>query len=103
MKAQDRDQFKRLMQKEFTDHNDGHHWDIIPIEDVSKDEKVLDSVCTMRRKRNILTGKIYKWKARLNLHGGQQEFDVNYYDTYSPVVNWFSYRLLLIHALINKW
>ena len=103
MKAQDRDQFKRSMQKEFTDHNDGHHWDIIPIEDVPKGEKVLDSVWAMRRKRNILTGKIYKWKARLNLHGGQQEFGVNYYETYSPVVNWFSCRLLLIHALINKW
>ena len=63
----------------------------------------MDSVWAMRRKRNILTGKIYKWKARLNLHGGQQEFDVNYYDTYSPVVNWFSCRLLLINALINKW
>ena len=25
MKAQDRDQFKRSMQKEFTYHNDGHH------------------------------------------------------------------------------
>ena len=103
IKAQDRDQFKRSMQKEFTDHNNGHHWDIIPIEEMPKGEKVLDSVWAMRWKMNILTGKIYKWKARLNLHGGQQEFGVNYYETYSPVVNWFSCRLLLIHALINKW
>ena len=65
------------MQKEFTNHNDLHHWDIIPIEDVPKGEKVLDSVWAMMRKRNILTGEIYKCKARLNLHGGQQEFGVN--------------------------
>ena len=44
-----------------------------------------------------------KLKARLNLHGGQQEVRVNYKDTYAPIVNWFSYRFLLIYVLINKW
>ena len=58
MKAQDRDQFKRAIQKEFTDHNDLHHWELIPIEDVPIGEKALNSVWAMRRKRNTLTGKI---------------------------------------------
>ena len=47
----------------------------------------LDAVWSMRRKRNILTKEIYRWKAMLNLHEGQQEFGVNYFDTYSLVVN----------------
>ena len=37
-----------------------------------------------------------KYKARLCAHGGQQEYGINYWDTYSPVVNWISVRLLLI-------
>ena len=57
----------------------------------------------MRRKRNILINETIKLKARLNLHGGQQEVRVNYKDTYAPIVNWFSYRFLLIYVLINKW
>ena len=57
----------------------------------------------MKRKRDIVTRKVYKWKARLNVHGGQQEKGVNYNDTYSPVVGWFSIRILLVLALLNDW
>ena len=103
MKADDKEKFKEAMDKEFTDHCERQNWDIVPVTDVPKDEKVLDCVWAMRRKRNILTKQVYKWKARLNLHGGQQEFGVNYYDTYSPVVSWFTMRLILIHALIHQW
>ena len=56
----------------------------------------------MKRKRDIVTRKVYKWKARLNVHGGQQEYGVNYLETYSPVVNWFYIRTLLTIAFINK-
>ena len=45
---------------------------------------------------------MYKWKARLNVHGGQQEYGANYLETYSPVVKWFSIRNLLNMASINK-
>ena len=57
----------------------------------------------MKRKRNILTNQVYKWKSRLNLHGGQQEYAVNFYETFSPVINWSSSRLLLVQAIIYKW
>ena len=39
----------------------------------------------------------------MNIHGGQQEYGVHYTETYSPVVNWFSVRLMLVLALVNKW
>ena len=57
----------------------------------------------MKRKRDIKTQQVYKYKARLNIHGGQQEYGVHYTKTYSPVVNWFSVSLLLVMAIINKW
>ena len=57
----------------------------------------------MKRKRNIITNIIYKWKARLNLHGGQQAYAINYYETFSSVVNWTAAILLFIHSIIYKW
>ena len=103
MKCPDKSQFKRAMTKEFNDHTNRKHWEITSIEDIPEGEKVIDSVWAMRRKRCILTNKIYKWKSRLNLHGGQQEYVVNFYETYSHVMSWASARLLLIHAIIYRW
>jgi len=40
---------------------------------VPEGHKVLDAVWSMKRKRHLLTRQVYKWKARLNVHGGQQE------------------------------
>jgi hypothetical protein len=49
-----------------------------------------------------LTGEPYKWKARLNVHGGKQVHGVNYWETYAPVIAWTTIRLYLIMALLNK-
>ena len=57
----------------------------------------------MKRKRRILTREVYKWKARLTVHGGQQEYGINYWETYAPVVQWTSIHLFLINALLNSW
>ena len=35
--------------------------------------------------------------------GGKQQFGVNYFDTYAPVVTWFGIRLMLIFALLFGW
>ena len=50
------------MNKEFNDHCERQHRDIVPIQDDSKDEKVLCSGWSMRRKRNVLTKQVCKWK-----------------------------------------
>lgn len=57
----------------------------------------------MKRKRNILTQNVYKWKARLNIHGGKQTYGVNYTETFSPVVNWTTIRLLLTLMIAKNW
>ena len=41
------------------------------------------------------SGELLKYKARLCAHGGQQQWSVNYWETYAPVANWASVRLLL--------
>jgi len=74
MGAPDREEFIKAIVKEINDHIDGKHWVIINESDVPNDTIILDSVWSMKRKRNILTRQVYKWKTRLNAHGGQQEY-----------------------------
>jgi hypothetical protein len=57
----------------------------------------------MKRRRHIDTRKVYRWKARLNLHSGKQVKNIHYWETYSPVVRWSSIRLFLTIALIKGW
>ena len=103
MAAPDRNEFIKAMRKEFADHTERDHWELITKSKVPKGVRILDAIWAMKRKRNIVTREIYKWKARLNVHGGQQEKGVNFWETYSPVVNWFSIRLLLAKAVMSKW
>ena len=46
---------------------------------------------------------MYKWKAPLNVHGGQQEHGVHYWDTYAPVVTWQTVHFFLILSLLMGW
>ena len=103
MKEPDAGEFIEAMIKEFQDHTDWDHWELIPIEEVPENTMILDWVWAMKRKWDIKTQRITKWKARLNIHGEQQELGDTYYETYSPVVNWFMVQLLLILSLLNKW
>ena len=99
----DRKEFINSIVREVNSHCDKKHWQLIPREQVPEGEPILDSVWSMKRKRDIKTRKVYKWKSRLNVHGRQQERGVNYDETYSPVVTWFSIRTLLVLAALNRW
>jgi hypothetical protein len=46
---------------------------------------------------------VYKWKARLNIDGSKHIYGEDYWETYAPVANWASIRLVLIMALVNNW
>ena len=47
-------------------------------------------------------GMIFKYKARLNAHGGIQCWGVDYYETYTPVVNWINVWALMALSIIHK-
>ena len=103
MGAKDSGAFKTAMMKEANAHTDNDHWEVWEKKDVPSDQDILPSVWAFRRKRRIISREVYKYKARLNIHGGMQKHGVNYWETYSPVVNWFSIRLCLILTLIFSW
>jgi hypothetical protein len=89
--------------KEVNSHVDNNHWKLIPRTEVPEGTEVVPSVWAMQCKRDLTTGKVTKHKARLNLHGGKQEFGTNYYKTYAPVVTWFTIRLLIVFGILFGW
>jgi histone deacetylase 1/2 len=103
LQAPDRKQFIEAMQREIKDHEELKHWELVPRSTVPRDTLILPSVWAMRRKRRIDTREVYRWKARLNLHGGKQVKNVHFWETYSPVVKWSSIRLFLTIALVRGW
>jgi hypothetical protein len=56
--------FLEAVVKEANDHITSKHWVLIPRFQVPKGVKVLDSVWSMKRKRDIKTRKVYTHKAR---------------------------------------
>ena len=103
MKAPDHDQFKKAMDKELKDHIARKHWEVVPRSEVPKGMRVLDMVWAMRHKRHIDTREVYKWKAWLNVHGGQQQCGINYWETYAPVVTWQTIHFFFVLAIIRNW
>jgi Reverse transcriptase (RNA-dependent DNA polymerase) len=103
MAAPDKEEFRKAMLKEVESHELNQHWELVKRADLPAGTEVLPAVWAFRRKRRIATQEVYKWKARLNLHGGRQTKDVNYWETYSPVVGWSTIRMFLILMLMNGW
>jgi hypothetical protein len=69
------------MKQEVQDHKERGQWELIPKANVAEGTVILPSVWSMKCKLRITTNEIYKWKARLNVHGGKQIKNVHYWET----------------------
>jgi Reverse transcriptase (RNA-dependent DNA polymerase) len=103
LRQPDKKQFFEVMEKEITDHNKKKHWKLIKRSKVPKGKQVLPSVWAMRQKRDLRTGKIIKWKSRLNVDGSKQIQGQDYDQTYSPVAMWATVRIVVITAVLRGW
>ena len=103
MKAPDWAKFIEAVGAELDGHEKMGNYEPVPLSQVPKGTKLIDMVWSMRRKRRIKTQEVYKWKACLNVHGGQQEHVVHYWDTYAPVVTWQTVRLFIILTILLGW
>ena len=103
MRAEDSNKFQDAMCKEISMYFERHHWDIKNLKDIPATTKLLDSIWAMKWKRRITTREVYKYKARLNAHGGQQVHSIHYWDTYTPIVTWFAIRMMLSLVLLHNW
>ncbi len=62
--------------------------------------KVIKAIWSFKQKR-FPDGYLNKHKARLCTHGGMQQWGENYWETYSPIVNMISVKLLIVIAKIH--
>jgi len=95
LKQDDAAEFIKAMKKEAEDHERGNHWQVVPRSSIPPHTKIIQAIWSFKRKR-FPDGSLNKYKARLCAHGGMQQWGVNYWETYAPVVNWISVRFLLI-------
>jgi hypothetical protein len=103
MQASDKKEFRVAMEKEIQDHEERDHWKVVPKTNVPLGTRILQSVWSFKRKRRIDTRQVYNHKARLPAHRGQQEYGVNYWETYAPVVSWSSIRFFLSISRLSGW
>jgi hypothetical protein len=77
MKAHDSEDFKVAMIKEANDDTSQLHWAFWEKQNVPAGHKILSAIWAFKQKRRIDTPAVYKHKARINIHGGQQTYGVN--------------------------
>ena len=88
------------MVKEIEDHSKNGHWKRV-LRNTIGDTKTVKAIWSFKRKCRP-NGSLLKHKIRLCIHRGVQTYGENYWDTYAPVVNWVSIRVLLaISKLLN--
>ena len=100
MKQNDRGEFIKAMVRELEQHQRNKHWKLVPRSEIGE-AKTVKAIWAFKRKRRP-DGSILKHKARLNAHGGMQVYGETYWDTYAPVVNWISIRMMLTLAVIHN-
>ena len=95
--------FIHEMEEEIRQHNDNKNWIAIPRSEIPKGHRVLPSVWSMRRKRDLTTGIVLKYKYHLNVDGSKQQKGMDYVETFAPVATWCSIRLILLMACVMDW
>lgn len=95
----DRSFFETDMQREVSDLFRTNTVELVPRASVPLGLKILSAIWSFRRKR-APDWSILKYKSRICPHGGQQIEGENFWETYAPVVNWRTVRLVLILSLL---
>ena len=89
------------MEKKIENRESRNHWTVVHRSAIPQGAKTIKAIWSFKRKRRP-DGALLKDKTRLCAHGGMQQWGDNYWETYSPVVNMLSVRLLLAVTKIFK-
>ena len=101
MREKDTDKFVEATNKEIQDQCKNGNFDVTHKDKMPDGTKPLPAVWQMRRKRNIWTGIIKKYKARLNLDDSKMVKGVDFDRTYAPVATWNAICNLLVMVLVG--
>jgi hypothetical protein len=103
MKEPDAEKFREAMKKEVDDQLAHGNFSLIKRTSVPRGRIILPAVWQMKRKRDIKTRQVKKYKARLNIDGSRMKYGEHYELTYAPVASWNSVRMLLTLSAIHGW
>ena len=101
MKEADVELFIAAIKKEIYDHQLRDHWSVVKRSTIPQSTKTIQADCSFKQKR-FTDGCLNKHTYCLCARGGMQECGENYWETYSPVVNMLTVRLLLALCNIQK-
>ena len=96
----DRLGFVNAMRKEIGAHEIDKHWNLVRIRELNGKKNIM-SIWSFKRKIDSY-GRLIKQKARLCTHGGMQQWRINYWETYYPVVNWMFVRAMLTLLILRE-
>jgi acid stress-induced BolA-like protein IbaG/YrbA len=103
MKEPDKEQFKEARLKEVKDQTENKNFSIVSRDSVLVNEPIMLTVWQMKRKQDIITRQVKKWKARLNINGSKMIKGIHFQESYSSVATWNSIRTMLILAAQHDW
>ena len=103
MQQPDREQFRKAMQKEMDDQMADGNFELVQRTKIPIGTKIFPAVWQMRRKRDIKTQEVKRWKSRLNFDGSRMRRDEHYDQSYAPIASWSSIRLALAIAIAKDW
>ena len=99
MRGPDREGFIIAMRKEMDQLSSLNAFEAVPRQKaIDENKQIVDVTWALKRKR-YPDGSVNKLKARLCVRGDKQIID-EAFDTYSPVVQWATVRLLLILSIL---
>ena len=103
LRQPDRHLFLKAMEEEINAQIQQGVYSLFPRAKLPANTKVIPAVWALRRKRDIKTSAIKKYKARCNLDGSKMIKGLHYEQSYAPVVSWATVRLLLAIVCSRKW
>ena len=98
-RADDWEEFVKAMKEEVDRMLKNNIFKLVKRSVVPLNQRILRSVWSHRRKTTP-SGEVYRYRSRLCVDGSQQQHGIDYNETYSPVVQWTTVRLLMIFAKI---
>jgi hypothetical protein len=100
VKQDDWHDFITAMEKEVLDHEQRGHWDLVLRSSIPVGNKVIKAIWSFKCK-HFPDGRLNKHKTRLCAHRGMQRWGESYWETFLPVINMISVKLLLVIAKIH--
>ena len=101
-KQDDRTEFIKAMKVEIEDYEQRDHWNLFDRSKIPKGHKSILAIWSFKRKR-LPDGTITKYKAKICAHGEMQQWGVDFWETYAPVVNWLSVRTFLVLSILHGY